>query len=118
MTVARFALRIRSVCVSRIVTGAGPHSNVMIPPLATAAARAAEVQLAAVPRPTTRAGFEVSTARPAAGTGTRPVRTPGSGSVPPAASAAPALVVADGVAVPDAGDGPAPVGAGVSAARS
>src|SRR5665213_1357211 len=58
-----------------IVTGLGPHENRMIPPARTAATTAAEVQLAAVPRPTTWLGWDVSTGRPAAGTGTG--RTPG-----------------------------------------
>jgi hypothetical protein len=38
-----------------MVTGAGPQLKVMSPPLATARATAREVQLAAVPLPTTRA---------------------------------------------------------------
>ena len=53
-----------------IVTGLGPHEKRMIPPARTAATTAAEVQLAGVPRPTTRDGRDVSTGRPAAGTGT------------------------------------------------
>ena len=44
----------------------------MIPPLATAATTAAEVQLAAVPLPTTRVGWDVSTARASAGTAAWP----------------------------------------------
>jgi hypothetical protein len=40
----------------------------MIPPARTAATTAAEVQLAGLPRPTTRAGCDVSTARAVAGT--------------------------------------------------
>src|SRR5450755_525337 len=57
-----------------MVTGLGPHENRMIPPSRTAATTAAEVQLAAVPRPTTWLGWDVSTGRPAAGTSTE--RTP------------------------------------------
>lgn len=49
----------------------------MIPPARTAAPTAADVQLAAVPRPTIWLGWDVSTGRPAAGTGTE--RTPGTG---------------------------------------
>jgi hypothetical protein len=59
-----------AVALILIVTGLGPHENRMIPPARTAATTAAEVQLAAVPRPTTRVGWDVSTGRPAAGTGT------------------------------------------------
>jgi hypothetical protein len=64
-----------AVVLILMVTGLGPHENRMIPPARTAATTAAEVQLAAVPRPTTWLGRDVSTARPAAGTGTK--RTPG-----------------------------------------
>src|ERR1700692_4807055 len=63
-----------AVVLILIVTGLGPHENRMMPPARTAATTAAEVQLAAVPRPTTRLGWDVSTGRPAAGTGTE--RTP------------------------------------------
>ena len=48
----------------------------MIPPARTAATTAADVQLVAVPRPTTRAGCEVSTGRAPAGSATE--RAPGS----------------------------------------
>ncbi len=58
-----------------MVTGLGPQENRMIPPARTAATTAAEVQLAALPRPTTWLGCEVSTGRPGAGTPT--ARTPG-----------------------------------------
>jgi hypothetical protein len=64
-----------AVWLITIVTGSGPQEKRMIPPARTAATTAAEVQLAAVPLPTTWLGWEVSTARPAAGTGT--ARTPG-----------------------------------------
>src|ERR1035437_7979202 len=66
-----------AVVVILIVTGLGPHENRMIPPARTAATTAAEVQLAAVPRPTTRLGWDVATRRPAAGTGTE--RNPAAG---------------------------------------
>ncbi len=59
-----------------MVTGCGPQLKVMMPPLATAATTADEVQLAAVPLPITRAGFEVSTARAAAGTAAFPCAFP------------------------------------------
>ena len=54
----------------------------MIPPAATAATTAAEVQLAGVPFPITLAGCEVSTARAAAGTDAVPAGVPGSGETP------------------------------------
>jgi hypothetical protein len=57
-----------AVLVIVIVTGAGPQENVMIPPAATAATTAADVQLAAVPWPTTLVGCDVSTGCAAAGT--------------------------------------------------
>ena len=44
-------LRTFAVWRIRIVTGAGPQSNVTTPPRATAATTAAEVQLAGVPVP-------------------------------------------------------------------
>src|SRR5665213_3598092 len=73
------ALVFTTLAVARIliVTGLGPHANVMTPPERTAATTAAEVQLAAVPRPTTRVRRDVSNARPAAGTET--LRTPAGG---------------------------------------
>ena len=52
----------------------------MTPPAATAATTAAEVQLAAVPWPTTRSGCELSTARAAAGTAAPPPGFPARGS--------------------------------------
>jgi hypothetical protein len=63
-----------------IVTGVDPQEKVITPPAATAATTASEVQLAGVPSPITRAGREVSSARPSAGTGARPLRLPGGGS--------------------------------------
>ena len=51
-----------------MVTGAGPQEKVMMPPAATAATTAADVQLAGVPLPMTRVGCEVSTACAAGGT--------------------------------------------------
>jgi hypothetical protein len=65
---------ILAVAVILIVTGSGPHENRMIPPARTAATTAADVQLAAVPRPTTRLGWDVSTGPAATGTCTE--RTP------------------------------------------
>src|SRR4029453_5033645 len=62
------SLRILAVAVSVIVTGAGPQSNVMIPPAATASTTAPEVQPAGLPSPITWSGCEVSTARASAGT--------------------------------------------------
>src|SRR4051812_43545319 len=65
-----------AVFVSVIVTGFGPQLKRMIPPLATAATTAADVQPAGVPRPTTRLGCEVSTARAAAGIAACPAGLP------------------------------------------
>ena len=65
---------------SRVMTiGLGPQSNVMTPPLATAATTAADVQLAGVPSPTTVVGWEVSSAWAAVGTGQLPAGLPGGG---------------------------------------
>jgi hypothetical protein len=50
-----------------MVTGAHPQSNVMTPPLVTAALSAPKVQLAEVPFPTTVVGLDTSAACPAAG---------------------------------------------------
>ncbi|GAA5184702.1 hypothetical protein GCM10023322_26760 [Rugosimonospora acidiphila] len=61
-------MRTFAVAFIAIVTGAGPQSKVMMPPAATAATTAAEVQLAAVPVPITRVGWLVSTALAAVGT--------------------------------------------------
>jgi hypothetical protein len=61
-----------AVVLMLIVTGFGPHENLMIPPARTAATTAGEVQLAAVPRPTIWLEWAVLTGRPAAGTGTEP----------------------------------------------
>jgi hypothetical protein len=63
-----------AVALILMVTGFGPQENRMIPPARTAATTAAEVQLAAVPRPTTRLGWALSTGPLTAGTGTE--RTP------------------------------------------
>jgi len=57
-----------SVEVTRMVAGALPHLNVMMPALATADCSALNVQLAAVPVPTTVVGLEVLAACPSAGT--------------------------------------------------
>src|SRR6266567_6922060 len=67
-TTLRLVLRTFAVAVIRMVTGAGPQENAMIPPLATALTTAFDVQLAAVPVPTTLVGCEVLTARAARGT--------------------------------------------------
>jgi hypothetical protein len=50
------------------VTGAAPQLNVITPPCATAATTAADVQLAAVPVPTTWFGVVLATGWAAAGT--------------------------------------------------
>jgi hypothetical protein len=59
-----------------MVTGAGPQAKVMTPPAATAATTAAEVQLAAVPVPTTLVGWEVSAGRASAGIAAWPLLLP------------------------------------------
>src|SRR3954447_7167284 len=66
-TTRREVLTTFAVVASVIVTGFRPQEKRMTPPLATAATTAAEVQPAGVPRPTTRSGCEVSTARASAG---------------------------------------------------
>jgi hypothetical protein len=50
----------RSVLVIGMVTSSDPQSKVMMPPLVTAAFSASNVQLAAVPVPTTVVGLDVS----------------------------------------------------------
>src|SRR6187455_1175087 len=57
-----------SVAVTGIVTGFAPQLNVMVPPAVTAACSALNVQLAAVPVPTTVVGLEVLTACALVGT--------------------------------------------------
>jgi hypothetical protein len=49
-------LRTLAVAVIVMVTGLGPQENVIMPPAATAATTACDVQLAAVPFPMTRVG--------------------------------------------------------------
>src|SRR5690349_1375134 len=79
-TAGPWSLRTLAVAFMVIVTGAGPQSKVITPPAATAATTAADVQLAGVPRPTTRSGLRVSSARAAAGTAAAPPGLPGLGS--------------------------------------
>src|SRR3954454_8358790 len=73
-------LRTLAVAVMVIVTGAGPQSNVMIPPAATALTTAAEVRLDGVPWPITWSALLVSTPRASAGTLPCPFGFPGRGS--------------------------------------
>src|SRR5690349_16584372 len=70
-------LRTLIVCDSVIVTGFGPQSKVITPPAAAALSTAAEVQLAAVPVPTTRSGTLTSSTPRPDGTLTVPARFPG-----------------------------------------
>ena len=70
-------LRTLIVWLSVIVTGFGPQLNVTTPPAAAAASTAAEVQLAAVPVPTTRSGRLTSSRPMPDGTATVPVVFPG-----------------------------------------
>src|SRR3954464_6083030 len=65
-----------AVAVMVIVTGLLPQLKRIVPPLATAETTAAGVQLAGVPRPTTRFGWEGATARAAAGTAACPAGLP------------------------------------------
>jgi hypothetical protein len=57
----------------RIVTGLGPHENLIRPPARTAATTAAEVQLRGVPLPMTRLGVAAGAA---AGVAAKPATTP------------------------------------------
>jgi hypothetical protein len=63
-----------------MVTGFGPHLNVMTPPLATALTTAAEVQPAGVPLPMTWFGWLVFTGPAACGTNACPSGLPAAGS--------------------------------------
>jgi hypothetical protein len=81
MTTWLLALRTFAVAVILIVTGAGPHEKVITPPAATADTTACDVQLAAVPLPTTCVGCEVFTGLPSAGTLAWPFGLPACGSV-------------------------------------
>ena len=71
----------------------------MMPPAATAATTAAEVQLAGVPVPITRSGCDVSTGWPATGTGTTPAGRGGAGATGASVVAAGALVRRTGALV-------------------
>lgn len=67
-TTCREVFTTLAVAASVMVTGLEPQSKVMMPPAATAATTAAEVQPPGVPLPMTWSGELVSTGRPAAGT--------------------------------------------------
>jgi hypothetical protein len=79
-----------------MTTGAGPQEKVITPPSATALTTAADVQLDAVPSPTTCVGCEVSTASAAEGIAACPSGFPGAGS---------AAAAVDRVALGRAGEG-------------
>jgi hypothetical protein len=81
------SFRTFAVCVMTIVTGSGPQEKVMMPPAATAATTAADVQDAGVPVPTTRVGREVFTWAASAGTGTKALVAPLTARAAPAAGA-------------------------------
>src|SRR3954454_12810617 len=70
-------LRILRVWLRVIVTGFAPQLNVTTPPAATADTTAAEVQLAAVPLPTTWSGLLTSSRPMPDGTATVPEVLPG-----------------------------------------
>ncbi|MBB5959495.1 hypothetical protein FHS29_006116 [Saccharothrix tamanrassetensis] len=73
-------MRTFAVAVIAMVTGSGPQSNVTTPPAATAATTASDVQLAAVPLPTTVVGLELSSGPASGGTSAVPAGFPaGSG---------------------------------------
>jgi hypothetical protein len=104
-----WSLRTLAVAFIVIVTGAGPQSNVMMPPAATARTTASEVHVSGRPVPMTRVGREVSAARASAGMAALPFGFPGLGS--PAGGVVGGELVGGGVAVPvgdaDAESGPA-----------
>src|SRR5262245_7199669 len=68
-----------AVDVITIVTGSGPQSNVMIPPLATAATKASPVHPAGEPDPITVVGDDTSSAWPAGATVAWPSGQPAGG---------------------------------------
>src|SRR4029450_254871 len=78
-TTSGLLLNTRAVAAILIVTGCGPQSNVMTPPLATALTTAAEVQLAGLPLPTTWSGDEASAAPAPGGMAAPPEGLPGAG---------------------------------------
>jgi hypothetical protein len=65
-------LKTFAVLVIVIVTGSAPQLKVVTPPCATALTTAADVQLAAVPLPTTWSGVVLATACAAVGTAQLP----------------------------------------------
>jgi hypothetical protein len=82
-----------------IVTGAGPQENVITPPVATAATTADDVQLVAVPLPTTVVGCDVSTGWPSAGIAAWPFGLPADGNGAGGGATVGAFVVVVGAAV-------------------
>ena len=79
MTTFGRSLKTFAVAPIGMTTGVGPQSKTMMPPWATAATTAAEVQLAGVPVPTTWSGSEVSARRASTGIGEWPVGFPVAG---------------------------------------
>src|SRR5258708_6753257 len=73
------SLTIFAVCVSVMVTGSAPQSNVITPPFATALTNASPVQLSLVPVPTTVFGFDASSALASTGTSHFPSGFPAGG---------------------------------------
>src|SRR5689334_9843554 len=65
-TTRRLVLTTLAVCVIAIVTGRGPQRNLITPPRATARTTARDVQLRAVPLPTTPAAAGAASAPPSA----------------------------------------------------
>ncbi len=70
------SLRTLAVRFILITIGLRPQRKRMMPPFATALTTRFHVQLARVPLPTQRSGFEVSTARAAGGTNASPSGLP------------------------------------------
>jgi hypothetical protein len=81
MTTGPVSLKTLAVAASVMVVGTAPQSNVMTPPLATAAMNASEVQLAGVPVPITVRGLAMLSAWASAGTAHLPAGFPAGGSV-------------------------------------
>src|SRR4051794_15050266 len=77
MTSLLVPLRTLAVSVNVIVTGFAPQLKVTTPPAVTAESTAADVQLAAVPLPTTWSGLLTSSSPIPLGTGTVPLGLPG-----------------------------------------
>src|SRR3954447_17816592 len=83
-TTSGLSLKTLAVAFIVMVTGLGPHLKTILPPAATAATTAAQVQLAGVPSPITWSGLATDSACAAEGTAHCPSALP----VPGTANAA------------------------------